>query len=77
MATITLTIPDAVMPRVIDALCAYGDRPDSSPLTRGAFAKAVVVDWVKSITRQHEGVQAAKTAETTARARVDAEISIS
>lgn len=43
MATITLTIPDALLPRVRTALCIYGKVPDTN-----ANAKQVVVDWVKS-----------------------------
>jgi len=42
MATITLTIPDAVLPRVRAALCANAGLPDSN-----ANAKEAVIRLVK------------------------------
>lgn len=47
MAQITLTIPDAHMPRVIDALCTVGDYNADTDGNRGAFAKSVVIQWVR------------------------------
>lgn len=49
MATITLTIPDAVLPRVRAALCTKAGLPDSNP-----NAKQAVVDWVKATVREVE-----------------------
>lgn len=43
MATITLTIPDAVLPRVRAALCTHAGLPDTN-----ANAKQAVIDWVKA-----------------------------
>lgn len=42
MATITLTIPDAVLPRVRAALCTKAGLPDSNP-----NAKEAVIQWIK------------------------------
>jgi hypothetical protein len=42
VATITLTIPDAQLARVVSALCRSGGKPASN-----ANAKAVVIDMVR------------------------------
>lgn len=49
MASITLTIPDAALPRVRAALCASAGLPDSN-----ANAKEVVVEMVKAVVRSVE-----------------------
>lgn len=43
MATITLTIPNAAVPRVRAALCAAAQLPETD-----ANAKQAIVDWVKA-----------------------------
>lgn len=49
MATITLTIPDAFMPRAVDALCAVGGWTSlEADGPKGAFAKSVVATYVKT-----------------------------
>jgi hypothetical protein len=73
MATITLTIPDAVMPRVVDALCAEGGYVSGS---RGAFAKQQVVDHVRRVVRQYESRVARDAAGAAADSAADAEILI-
>ncbi len=60
MASITLTIPDALLPRVVSALCQYGAVPQTN-----ANAKAVVVDWVKATVYAIEA-QAAEAARPAA-----------
>jgi hypothetical protein len=74
MATITLTIADAALPRVIDALCATGGRDEDSPAPKGQFAKDVLIDWVRSQVVLHETQQAAETARLAAYARARAEV---
>lgn len=87
MATITLNIPDAVIPRVIDALCARDDyegrktaflaeNPEGTFPNRPAFAKAVIVDFVKTVTRHYEAEGAAGAAHKTALEKADAGIVI-
>lgn len=49
MATITLTIPDASLPRVRAALCTHAGLPDNN-----TNAKQAVIDWVKVIVKQVE-----------------------
>lgn len=43
MASITLTIPDAALPRVRAALCSAAGLPESN-----ANAKAAVINWVRA-----------------------------
>jgi hypothetical protein len=49
MAIITLTIPDAVLPRVRTALCSKAGLPESN-----ANAKQAVVDFIKATVREVE-----------------------
>lgn len=83
MATISLTIPDAVIQRVLDALTGtYGyrvtlDDGSPNPQTKTQFAKAVVADYVKKIVRQWEAQQAGQTAFNAAANDVDLNVTIS
>lgn len=52
MATLTLTIPDAQLQRVVVALCA-SDPANPMPSTV-ANAKAVVIKWVLNTVTQYE-----------------------
>jgi len=48
MASITITIPDAVMPRVIDGLCGQGNyQAVVDGETKGQFAKRYVLEWIR------------------------------
>lgn len=76
MAVITLTIPDAVLPRVIDALCLEGQREEDSPIAKPAFAKSVVVAWVRDVVIKHETRSAMETARLTADGRARSEVTI-
>lgn len=46
MAVITLTIPDAQLPRVRAALCIQAGLPESN-----ANAKEALVQWIKQVVR--------------------------
>ena len=52
MANITLTIPDAQLPRVIAALCASELANPVSPT--GPNAKNVLIKWVKDCVTTYE-----------------------
>jgi hypothetical protein len=59
MATITVTIPDPVAPRVIDALSigmGYQTTIDGNPNpeTKGAFAKRQLILWVMAVVKNYE-----------------------
>lgn len=67
MATITLTIPDAVAPRVLDAIAARyaftGFEPDGvTPQTKATFARLQLLRWLKNEVLEHEQAQAAAAA---------------
>lgn len=59
MATITITIPDASLPRITAAFDAeYPGRTDAGQ-TLNQWAKTQVVEFVKQVTRNYEGRVAA------------------
>lgn len=63
MATITINIPDDQMPRVIDGLCkAGGWRSVELDGARGAFAKKMVVDYVRDTVKAVERATAVEAA---------------
>jgi hypothetical protein len=76
MATISLQIPDAVLPRVIDALCADGEWTSASPLTRAQFARQQIITYVRSVVRQHEARIAREAAAAEADAKAESEVVI-
>jgi hypothetical protein len=53
MAVITLNIPDAQLPRIINGLCALNGVPAT-----GANAKQVVVGWVTAMVLEQERLAA-------------------
>lgn len=76
MATIVLNIPDAVLPRVVDALCAEGRRPEDSPISKGQFAKNMVIAYVREVVRTQEAMAARIVAEREATAAVARDVTI-
>jgi small neutral amino acid transporter SnatA (MarC family) len=76
MAIIPLNIPDAVLPRVIDALCAHGGREEDSTVPKPQFAKAVLVAWVKDVVYAHEARIATEQARIAADKKARAEVVI-
>jgi hypothetical protein len=66
MATVTINIPDAVLTRVTTAFTStrvYNPLTDGTP---AQFTKSVVVNFIKSVVVEYEGVVAANTAKATA-----------
>lgn len=58
MAQISLNIPDAALPRVIEALCARGHWSPELGIPKGAFAKQALVAWLKDEVQRYEHRQA-------------------
>lgn len=67
MAQITITIPDAVVQRVLDAFAyrfGYDSVPDPKP-TKAAFAKQALVSQIRAVTHDYEKMVAAQAASDT------------
>lgn len=62
MATISIDIPDAAITRVRDAFASEFGWTSESGVTKSAFAKQQIVEYVKQVTRNHEGNVAANAA---------------
>lgn len=58
MAQISLTIPDAALDRVIDALCARGTWTPELGIPRGQFAKQQLAAWLKEEVKAYERAKA-------------------
>ena len=65
MAVIQLTVPDALLPTVVEALSTAGGYsstlPDGTPnpQTAAQFAKAQIIAYVKQVVKNHEAQKAA------------------
>jgi hypothetical protein len=62
MATLTLTIPDAQVSRVFNALAAAGSY-DPSRSTKAAFAQSMIAAYIKGVVVQQEQQAAAIAAQ--------------
>jgi hypothetical protein len=71
MATMTITIPDAVLTRVITALCVSHNVPVTA-----ANAKQEVINMIMARVKVYEGNQAAQTAQTSANTDIDTNITL-
>lgn len=66
MATISINIPDEHMPRVINALCKVGGwRSVELDGAKGAYAKKMVVDYVRETVKGVEQQTAIEVAMAT------------
>lgn len=65
MATISITIPDAQLQRVIDAVCGTYNYDPNSGLTQAQFAKQQLSLWLKSTVRNWESNAAINNFKTT------------
>jgi hypothetical protein len=72
MAQITINIPDAVLPRVINGLCDNNGYTVGSGLTRAQYAKKVVIDYIKGNVAALEG----GTADRNIRQNVQTELDL-
>lgn len=79
MATISVTIPDVQLARVVDALvggdAAYGQSVEgmNPKPTKGQWAQQQVIDHIKNVVRAYEAALAARTAAV----KSDSEVSVS
>lgn len=76
MAQVIITIPDAVLPRVLDAVAARYSYNAQNGQTKAQFAKSQVIAMLKDAVLWYEGTQAAQTAQQTAVTQVNAEVTL-
>lgn len=76
MAAITITIPDAVLPRVLDAFAAHYGWTGGGGQTKAQFARQKLQDHVVAVVRAYEAGGAAEAARLAAAAKVDSEITL-
>lgn len=76
MAAITLTIPDNVVNRVLDAIAANNNYQNGGE-TKTQFAKRKMIDYLKDNVKNYEATTAVNLARKTAVTAVEAEIQIS
>jgi len=74
VADITITIPDTVLTMVVDALCEYGDWTAGDG-NRSAFAKTVMIRWVKKVVVAREARIDGNVAVATAESDTTSELS--
>jgi hypothetical protein len=79
VATISITVPNAVLTRVVDGVCGSMGYQDTiggvaNPETRAQFAQRMLREWVKARVRAWETSQAETSAGATAGANVDSQI---
>lgn len=77
MANLTVTIPDTVAQRALDAVCSTYGYDSATDGTKLQFAKSVVADFVKDVVRAYEANQAAEACRAAAIAKADSEVSVS
>lgn len=73
MASFTITVPDAVVPRVADAVAATFAYDAERDGTKAQFTKKVLVDYLRRLVQEHE----ARLAQQAAADKVAAEVVLS
>lgn len=76
MATISITVPDAVQTRVVDAICARKGYVAGQGQTKAQFVKAQIALFIKNEVKSYEAEQAAKTAFETAQTAAETDLAI-
>ncbi len=84
MASITLTVPDDIAPRVVDAVCARYGYSDTitddqgnvipNPTTKAAFMRVVLYQFLKRTVIVYESDKAGQEAQQTAEQAAEADI---
>jgi hypothetical protein len=77
VASITITIPDPVLNRVLDAIAAVNGYNAATDGTKAAFAKAHVIKHIKEQVALSETLAARATADATVAASVSTDIALS
>lgn len=77
MADVTITIPNGVLARVLDAIAAEYNYDATQDGTKAQFAKAQIIAFVKRTIKAAEGSAEADFARRTKEQEIDSNISIS
>lgn len=82
MATITITVPNPVVPRINDAFAAtyqYQSEIDGAPNpeTKSQFTQRMIRKYVKEIVKAHEAHAAGEAARLQAQDAAESEITLS
>lgn len=70
MADITITVADAVLTRVLNAIAARHGYNPATDGTKGQFAKATLVKWAKKEVVEYEATQALNAQTTTSQSEI-------
>ena len=76
MASITVTVPDPILNRVLDALAAKWNYNPAIDGTKAAFAKKSVANYLKATVKDYEATLAAEAARAAAQATAETDITI-
>lgn len=76
MATVSITIPDDQVKRVVDAFVSVFDYNVSRDGSKNAFVKAKVVYFIKEVVKQYEAQAAAEAARLAAVAKAETDIKL-
>lgn len=76
MASTTITVPDAVLPRVLDAVAATQGYNPATDGTKAQFLKAFIARTLKGIVAEYEASAAASAAAASARSTANSDIAI-
>lgn len=77
MAEITITIPNGVVNRVVDAIASEYNYDAAVDGTKNAFAKKQVIEFLKRTVKDAEASVATKTARDNAVSDVDSNVVLS
>lgn len=81
MAQIIINIPDAVAVRVTNGICGAFNYTQAiegvqNPPTKAQFAKAQVIDFIKTTVKNYEANQAMETARSTVTADIENKLNL-
>lgn len=71
MATMTVTVPDAALPRILDAFAAVYRWDPESGLTKAEFARRQVAEFVRRTVIENEQPARRAAAQSLLRGEVD------
>lgn len=76
MATISITVPDAVVARVLDAIAAQYGYDATRDGTKAQFAKAILARFMKEVVVAYEATAAGEASRKAAEDKAKTEVSV-